>query len=118
MNERLTPDERIRRKKDFISLYRDGSRLRGRYFNLVFRPNELGFSRQAVVVSRKVGKAVARNRVKRRVRELFRRNKALLPRPFDLIVVAKPEITAIGLTELRAAYFEALRAIDRQRTAR
>jgi len=57
MNERLTPDERIRKKSDFAGLYRLGSRFRGRLFTLVFLRNELGHARLAVVASRKVGSA-------------------------------------------------------------
>lgn len=117
MNERLTPLERIRRKKDFVSLYRDGSRHRGRYFNLVYRSSPLDHSRLAVVVSKKVGPAVTRNRVKRRLREVFRRNKGLLPEATDLIVVARREIADLGMPELRAAYFEALEAIRKKRAS-
>jgi ribonuclease P protein component len=117
MNERLTPLERIRRKKDFESLYRDGRRFRGRYFNLVYRPSPLDHSRLAVVVSRKVGPAVVRNKVKRRVRDLFRRNKGLLPGPTDIIVVARREIADIGMPELRAGYFLALESIGKKRSS-
>jgi len=116
MNERLTPLERIRRKSDFTSLYRDGGRFRGRYFTLVFSRNGLDHSRLAVVASRKVGSAVVRNRVKRRFRELFRRNKALLPEPFDLIVIARPESGAAPWPDLRDAYASSLTALSRKRT--
>ncbi len=115
MNERLTPLERIRKKSDFAGLYRDGSRFRGRYFTLVFRRNELGHSRLAVVASRKVGPAVVRNRVKRRFRELFRRNKALLGEPLDLIVITRPESGEAAWTELRDAYTSSLATILRKR---
>jgi ribonuclease P protein component len=115
MNERLTPLERIRKKSDFASLYRDGSRFRGRYFTLVFRGNGLGRSRLAVVASRKVGPAVVRNRVKRRFRELFRRNKALLAEPLDLIVITRPESGEVAWTELRDAYTSSLATILRKR---
>ncbi|MGA2531811.1 MAG: ribonuclease P protein component [Candidatus Aminicenantales bacterium] len=115
MNEHLTPLERIRRKKDFISLYRNGSRFRGPYFNLVYRPNSLGYSRLAVVVSKKVGPSVTRNRVKRRLRDLFRRNKGLLPGPLDMIMVTRKEIVDLGAPELRAGYFEALESIKKKR---
>ena len=115
MNERLTPLERIRRKSDFASLYRDGGRFRGRYFTLVFRRNELGHSRLAVVASRKVGSAVVRNRVKRRFRELFRRNKELLGEPLDLIVIARPESGEAGFSDLRDAYISSLTTILRKR---
>ncbi|MCK7500484.1 MAG: ribonuclease P protein component [Comamonadaceae bacterium] len=92
MNERLTPLERIRKKSDFSSLYREGGRFRGRFFTLVFLKSGLGYSRLAVVASRKVGPAVVRNRVKRRFRELFRRNKELLGEPLDLIVITRPGV--------------------------
>lgn len=115
MNERLTPLERIRRKSDFARLYRDGGRIRGRYFHLVFRRNELGHSRLAVVASRKVGSAVVRNRVKRRLRELFRRNKELLREPTDLIVIARPESGDAPWAEFREGYFSSLTTIFRKR---
>jgi ribonuclease P protein component len=115
MNERLTPPERIRRKSDFASLYRDGGRIRGRYFHLVFRRNELGHSRLAVVASRKVGSAVVRNRVKRRLRELFRRHKELLREPTDLIVIARQESGDAPWAEFREAYFSSLTTIFRKR---
>lgn len=115
MSERLTPVERIRRKSDFASLYRDGGRFRGRYFTLVFLRNERGHSRLAVVASRKVGSAVIRNRVKRRFRELFRRNKPLLGEPLDLVVIARPEAGEAAWTDLRDAYVTALTRIFRKR---
>ena len=115
MNERLTPLERIRKKSDFASLYRDGGRFRGRYFTLIFRGNGLGHSRLAVVASRKVGSAVVRSRIKRRFRELFRRNKALLGAPLDLIVVSRPEAGEAAWPELRDAYISSLTTILRKR---
>jgi ribonuclease P protein component len=117
MNERLTPVERIRKKSDFARLYRLGSRHRGRLFTLVFLGSGAGHPRMAVVASRKVGAAVVRNRVKRRFRELFRREKGLLREPLDLIVIARPESGEAPWTELRDAYISALTAIGRKRTA-
>ena len=115
MNERLTPVERIRKKGDFSGLYGRGSRFRGRYFTLVFFGNGLGHARLAVVASRKVGAAVVRNRVKRRFRELFRREKELLREPLDLIVIARPESGQAAWGELRDAYISALTTICRKR---
>ena len=115
MNERLTPLERIRRKSDFAALYRDGGRLRGRYFTLVFLRNGLGNSRLAVVASRKVGSAVVRNRIKRRFRELFRGNKGLPGEPLDLIVIARQESGEAAWSVLRDAYVSSLTTIFRKR---
>lgn len=113
MNERLTPRERIRSGKDFTGLYKNGGRFRGRYFTLVYRPNELGFSRLAVVTSSKIGPAVVRNMVKRRMREIFRRNKVAVAVPTDLIVIARREIVNIPPADLEAGYLAALRTIAR-----
>lgn len=116
MTERLTRLERIRGEKDFRSLYRTGRRVRGRYFDLVFRPNGLGYSRLGVVVSKKVGPAVARNKVKRRMRELFRRNKSLYADPVDVIVVSRPGIVGLARDELEAEYLRAVASTGRNRT--
>jgi ribonuclease P protein component len=115
MNERLTPLERIRKKSDFASLYREGGRFRGRFFTLVFLRNGRAYSRLGVVASRKVGSAVVRNRVKRRLRELFRRNKELLKEPMDLIVISRPESGGAPWAEIRDAYISSLTTIFRKR---
>ena len=117
MDERLTSREKVRKQRDFLSLYKNGSRYRGRYFSLVYRPNPSGASRLAVVVSKKVGTAVTRNRVKRRLRALFRRHKGLLPGAVDLVVVARKEIVDLGAAELRTGYFQALESIKKKRAS-
>jgi ribonuclease P protein component len=104
MDERLRPIDRIRNKKDFSEIYKKGRRLKGRYFVLVFVPNGLNYSRLGVVVSKKVGPARDRNRVKRRFRELFRRNKSLLPGNFDLVLIARPEIVQLDWQKMKEEY--------------
>ncbi|HRD01449.1 MAG TPA: ribonuclease P protein component [Candidatus Saccharicenans sp.] len=104
MDEHLRPVERIRSKKDFGEIYKKGRRLKGKYFLLVFQPNGLNYSRLGVVVSRKVGQATIRNRIKRRFRELFRRNKSLLPGHFDLVFIARPEIVQLDWEKMKAEY--------------
>jgi len=104
MDERLRPVERIRKKKDFFDLYRKGRRVRGKYFHLVFQPNKLEYSRMAVVVSKKIGKAAKRNRIKRWFRELFRRNKELLPLPCDLIFIAQKDMANLTWEGLKEEY--------------
>ncbi len=108
MDECLRPEERIRKQSDFSFLYKKGCRHRGRYFNLIFLPNALGHSRMAVVVSRKVGNAVERNRIKRRLRDAYRRNKGSFKEDLDLLVVARPGITTLSGPDLKAEYLQAL----------
>lgn len=111
MAETFTPQERITKKKDFIFLYKKGNRYRGRYFNLIYLSNDLGFSRMAVVVSKKVGGAVERNRIKRRLRTLFRRNKNLLLDPLDIILIVKTEIQRASWQSLEEEYLRSVASI-------
>jgi ribonuclease P protein component len=108
MAESLAPRERIRKKKDFIVLYKKGYRYKSKYFNLIGLSNALTVSRVGVVASRKVGNAVARNRAKRWMRELFRRNKDLLEYPVDLLIVASAAMKEATWTELVEHYLQAV----------
>lgn len=104
MDESLRPSERIRKRTEFVELYRKGRRIRGRYFHLVFQPNERGFSRLGVVVSKRIGKAVVRNRIKRWFREVFRKNKAVLARPVDMVLIAQKDILGLDWKSLVEEY--------------
>jgi ribonuclease P protein component len=111
MTQSLAPHERIRKKKDFLILYKKGSRYKSKYFSLIYSFNALPYSRVGVVASRKVGEAVVRNKVKRRMRELFRRNKDLLGTPVDLLIVAGPEMPRAEWTQLKEEYLRGMREI-------
>jgi len=66
----------------------------------------------AAVASKKVGNAVVRNKARRRARELFRRNKEMLTRSMDLVLIAKRDMREATWQELRERYFDALRTLD------
>jgi ribonuclease P protein component len=117
MTQCLAPRERIRKKKDFLILYKKGSRYKSKYFSLIYSCSALPYSRVGVVASRKVGGAVVRNKVKRRMRELFRRDKDLLGSPVDLLIVARPEMPGAKWADLREEYLRGLREIG-ERTRR
>lgn len=117
MNETLSPPERIKKKKDFLHLYKKGKRYRGKYFNLVYLSSASSFSRLAVVVSKKVGNAVKRNRIKRWIRTLFRRNKNLLKISLDIIIIVKKEILEASWNKLQEDYFAALKSISENNTS-
>jgi len=74
-----------------------GRAAKGRYVSVRWRPLRGDEVRVGIVVSKKVGKAVVRNKVKRRLRELLRRTH--LP-PSELMVIARPEAATASFTEL------------------
>ncbi len=103
----LGRDERIRRHAEFERAYSEGQRTRGRFLTIVVRPNALPVARLGVAASRKLGGAVSRNRVKRLLREVFRRNK---PAPgYDIVVIPRPELLDAELSSLEADYRAVLR---------
>ena len=109
MKETLRPHERFRKRKDFLRIYRRGSRYRGKGFILIYLSNKLQFSRMAVVASKKVGNAVVRNRIKRRFRALFRTNKNLLQGSFDLVVITEKRIGEIAWSEVQKEFIKAIK---------
>ena len=81
---------RIRRRREFIALQRQGRRRHSAHFVVIQNPASSSTSRLGVTVSKRVGNAVMRNRVKRLVREVFRHRQAELRPPTDIVVIAKP----------------------------
>lgn len=79
-----------------------GARRRTRRLDIYWRPNELGHPRLGVIAPRHGRSAVARNRLRRRLREHLRRR--VLPRlpPLDLVVRARFAAYAASLAELTA----------------
>jgi ribonuclease P protein component len=117
MPESLSPQERIRKKRDFLFLYKKGYRYRGKYFNLVYLSNGLNFSRMAVVASKKIGNAIVRNKVKRWMRTLFRRNKNIIGHSLDIIIIIKQRIWEASWVKLQEDYLGAIKSITSNKSA-
>jgi len=81
--------EKIRKSHEFITIYSKGVKKESQHFKIAILPNSLTWCRLGVTVSRKIGNAVQRNYVKRRLREYFRLNKASLPTSSDIVLTAK-----------------------------
>lgn len=83
-------------------VYRHGKTVRSQKISLVFARNTRGFTRMAVVVSKKVEKtAVGRNKIRRRVYEVLRSNFDLIPRKMDYIfVVYSKDVMRMSFNEL------------------
>lgn len=98
----LPRDARIRRAGDFAALRHASGRLGGRCFSVRYRPNGLDHARLGLAISKRVSKrAVERNRIKRLLRESFRRARAQLP-PVDVVVMAREAAAGLPGHELLA----------------
>ncbi|HUW52477.1 MAG TPA: ribonuclease P protein component [Rhodanobacter sp.] len=98
----LPRESRLRRPADFAALRSSSGRASGRCFHLRYRENALGHARLGLAISKRVSKrAVERNRIKRLLRESFRRIRHQLP-PIDLMVMAREQAAGVPGPQLLA----------------
>ena len=99
--EGLSKKERLRKDKEFQAVFREGKKL---WINsillIIYKPNSLNYRRLGIVVSKKIKKATQRNKVKRWIRELFRRNKDWFPENCDIIIIPHPNLLNLEYKKL------------------
>ncbi len=96
---RFTKAARLRHRPDYLRAQAQGKRLHTRHFGVTLAPMGEGQPRLGLVVTRRLGNAVQRNRVKRLLREFFRRHRTGLPAA-DLVVMAKKGAAELGYRQV------------------
>jgi ribonuclease P protein component len=91
-NNTFKKNERIRKRKEYLTIYKQGARSYSDHFTVIVCRNESGDRRLGITVSKKVGNAVKRNRIKRLIREFFRLNKSGFADSQDIVIMAKRDI--------------------------
>ena len=88
--QRFPQRERLTRRSQFLHVYSTGEKYVGEAF-IGYWVRQAGQGRKmGCAVSRKVGGAVVRNRVKRYIREVYRKHREQLPQDVHIVVVARP----------------------------
>jgi ribonuclease P protein component len=110
VSEAFPKERRLRRRRDYLAVQAQGKQFRGTYFILVTRPRaecESRVSRVGITVSKRVGNAVTRNRLKRLVREFARRSEWIAP-GWDAVVIARARAAELRSYRDAAAELRAL----------
>ena len=116
MAVRFGPAVRLHSRGEFTAIQQHGRRVGGRYLTLLGRPNPVGHDRLGLVASRRIGGAVVRNRAKRRLREIFRRQlaeAAAAPsrKGWDLVVIGRTGVADVPFPVLVAEFAAAVRRL-------
>ena len=105
----LPKAERIRKRAEYVGIQTQGRKL--------FTASLIAFTlfddtaplRLGITVSKRVGGAVVRTRVKRLLREVFRLHKDRLPQGLQLVIVAKADAAALDFQSARSEFLEICR---------
>ena len=110
-DQRYPGSSRLTARTQFLEVYERGLRVGSSSFILFGLPNEVGHCRLGITVTRKIGGAVVRNKIKRRLREVFRKHRHDLGPALDLVVNAKHPIKDRSTAELDAEFLRRFAAL-------
>jgi ribonuclease P protein component len=91
----------LKRNHEFRALYARGKSSAGVYLAVYTRPNRTGVTRLGLTVSAKLGHAVKRNRIRRRLREAYRLEEDKLRAGCDIVIVARARALTADFSDLR-----------------
>ena len=97
----------LKTNKDFRRVYRKGTSAVRPGLVVYARPNRQGENRLGFTVTAKVGKAHTRNRVRRRLREIYRLHETGLRPGYDMVVVARTRAAEVDYRRLETEFLAA-----------
>lgn len=106
--EKFPKSARLRKRPEFLKLSRIGRKQQSANFVVIRKPNDRAETRLGITVSGKVGNSVVRNRIKRQLREFFRRRRAELAPVCDLLIIARTSAAQLPAKSIRAELERAL----------
>ena len=108
----LPSEYRLKKRTEFQYSYKHGQTKKFNEFILVIFKLKDKFLRIGFSVSKKVGKAIVRNKTKRQLRAIVRKYVFNINRGYNLIFVAYPNITLLSFEEMNAKIYNGLKSLN------
>ena len=99
----------LRKQKDFNRVYKKGKSRGSKYIVVLYRSNNLGYTRTAFVSSKKVGNSVERNRSRRLMKESYHFMKDKMKEGYDIIFVARNSSNDAGMKDVLQSMYGTLK---------
>ncbi|MDE0689746.1 ribonuclease P protein component [Candidatus Poribacteria bacterium] len=101
--------KKLKKRWEFQRAYQKGNKYWNRYFVIYVFHNHFNNLRLGITVSKKVGKSVQRNRVKRLIRESFRQLRPRIKTEYDIVVVGRTPARRLTCQEAKDGLFHLFR---------
>ena len=102
----------LKKNHEFRRLYSKGVSAATPHLVIYVRRTKRDTNRIGITVSTKVGKAVTRNRIRRRLREIYRLREGEMKRGLELVIVARVRAADASYRELEKSFIKACRKLD------
>jgi len=96
----LKKNFRVKREKDFKAIFKEGTSFANRKFVIYRLENKQKHFRVGLSVSKRLGNAVTRNQIKRRIRHILQNAKGEISEDVDFVVIARNGVEALGYAEM------------------
>ena len=100
------------RRGEFDAVYRAGKRRSSAHFTIFLRANQMDCSRFGFSIKKALGGAVARNRIRRRVREIVRCHRQEIPAGWDIVIHPKPGVANANFALLTSELLRLLISVN------
>jgi len=113
-DQRFPREHRLTTRRQFVRVYERGDKARRVSFTIFGLPNDLDGCRIGLTVTRRTGSAVARNRIKRVLRDVFRRHRDGLPVAMDLVINGRSAMLSLSAQRVERDFLDAVSELARK----
>ena len=118
--EGIDKREIIKKRSQFIKIFKNSKRIESEKIRVYFTANkeDKGISKFSVVTGRKLGKAVVRNRIKRIIKEVYRKNKEYFGRGIDWIFIPQGKWEKMNYNNTERLLLDVIKGIKKKKGKR